>query len=90
VTRPYTTAEARPEPIRPHPRDCDTCNRGDRDAALLTGDVVHDPNQGALEASHAIAQVANDRNWPGQGLPALRRAYVAHGQDGARLSTSTR
>lgn len=31
---------------------------------------------GALEASRAQAQVANDRDWPGQSLPALSRARV--------------
>lgn len=29
-----------------------------------------------LEASRAHAQVANDRDWPGQTLPAIRRAHV--------------
>jgi len=30
----------------------------------------------AFEASRAQAQVANDRDWPGQWQPALQRAVV--------------
>jgi hypothetical protein len=30
----------------------------------------------ALEASRAVAQVANDRDWQGQGAPAIARAQV--------------
>lgn len=30
----------------------------------------------ALEASRAVAQVANDRDWPGQGAPHIARAHV--------------
>jgi sulfur relay (sulfurtransferase) DsrF/TusC family protein len=30
----------------------------------------------ALEASRALAQVANDRDWPRQGAPGIERAHV--------------
>lgn len=44
--------------------------RGDQTWAIADLDFA------ALDASRATAQVANDRDWPGQDLPALRRAQV--------------
>lgn len=42
--------------------------------------AVADLDFDALEASRSNAQVANDRDWPGQGLPALLRARVVSGR----------
>lgn len=44
--------------------------RGDEPWAIADLDFA------ALDASRATAQVANDRDWPGQALPALRRARL--------------
>src|SRR5690606_15097521 len=38
--------------------------------------AIADIDVGALEATRAEAQVANDRDWPGQSLPAIIRARI--------------
>ena len=50
--------------------------------AVTRGDeawAIADLDLAALEASRAQAQVANDRDWPGQLRPSLRRARVVAG-----------
>ena len=42
--------------------------------------AIADLDVGALDASAAIAQVANDRDWPGQRRPAIRQASVDTGR----------